>query len=209
MSLELMQRQAHLGDFPGFKAMFAELTRGGSCSRELRKILLDAYFVSSEAGRDSFVKFLIYVFKHLDISVDSRAPDGRTALMAASDGGYIEIVEELLDAGADPCLSQPDIGFTPLHYAARSNHIIACKLLIAKGSHPEAGDANGMTASWWAGELGHDALLDALQGIMPRPASPQLEEVFTALRAVHLKKGFKVKTAKPLKAKKKKPKRRK
>ena len=115
--------------------------------------------------------FLYTSFRNLKLDIDARAKDGRTALMIAAAGGHAMITEALLGAGADPNARQPDLGFNPLHYAARFNQLMVCRILIAKGANADSGDANGMTPSWWARELGHgEDLLASLEELLPVPS---------------------------------------
>lgn len=67
-----------------------------------------------------------------------------SGLLWACDRGYVELVKELLNAGAD--IEQKDnSGLTPLHYACMCDHLELAKLLISRGASPEAKDADGIT----------------------------------------------------------------
>src|SRR5262245_20997851 len=73
--------------------------------------------------------------------------------------GYVEMVRECLDAGADPSATNED-GFTALHCAAMGanladiNRIIdVMKLLVGAGSPIEAVGGGGRTALYLASEF--------------------------------------------------------
>ena len=57
----------------------------------------------------------------LDLELNVRLADGRTALMAAAEKGNDEILETLLIHGADPCIAD-DSGFNALHLACFNGH---------------------------------------------------------------------------------------
>lgn len=62
--------------------------------------------------------------------IDSRQEDGMTPLHCASINGDVEVVKELLEAGAS-VLSVTDDGWTPLHYAAGNGN--ASALQVCRG----------------------------------------------------------------------------
>ncbi|XP_077988319.1 tyrosine-protein kinase HTK16-like [Glandiceps talaboti] len=73
----------------------------------------------------------------LCVDVNARNSSGRTALHDAAYNGLDDIVNALLDAGANVnCKSSSFI--TPLHFACAGNRPSTCKLLLGKGSDPTA-----------------------------------------------------------------------
>ncbi len=82
-----------------------------------------------------------------------KAPDDSTEQSAqkllplhlALSRGYQEIIELLLEKGADPNAKAGDEGTTPMHIAATTNNQELVELLIKKGGNVNAVDANGAT----------------------------------------------------------------
>ena len=72
------------------------------------------------------------------------ANGGLTALHRAAAEGQTEIVEQLLDAGAE-IERRDDAGQTPLHHAVRSERAQTVALLLARGAEVDAEDGNGYT----------------------------------------------------------------
>ncbi len=65
----------------------------------------------------------------------------RSALSLAAACGYTDVIECLLDLGADINLNdQGDLGYTPIEHAAREDQIEALKLLIKKGAEIDKGN---------------------------------------------------------------------
>lgn len=87
-------------------------------------------------------------------------------LIQAAHLGELEIVEALLDAGADPKVSF--LGWTPLMHAAVNGHLEVVKCLIKRGQSPEAATEAGWTPAMAAAAGGHTHVLEFLvsQGIV-------------------------------------------
>ncbi|MBQ3446937.1 MAG: ankyrin repeat domain-containing protein [Synergistaceae bacterium] len=77
--------------------------------------------------------------------IDTRAYDGTTALILASNENYSPIIESLIRAGADVNASRSD-GITALMMAARKNAPTVMRILLKHGAAVRAKDTNGMTA---------------------------------------------------------------
>lgn len=58
---------------------------------------------------------------------------GTTALHHAAESGHLEVIEALLDAGADPTISDELYGGTPANWAAHGGHEDARALLLRRG----------------------------------------------------------------------------
>lgn len=81
---------------------------------------------------------------------------GATALMIAAADGRVDLVTELLAAGASPTTAMAD-GWTALHFAAVSDRPPVCALLMRAGANARAEDDEGITpvmAAWRAGAFG-------------------------------------------------------
>ena len=82
----------------------------------------------------------------VDVQVlDNRSnPNGRYPLNWAAWQGELEIINLLLDAGAE--VSKPNrTGFTPLHHAVESGAGAAAELLVKRGADLKAVNSAGMT----------------------------------------------------------------
>ncbi|CAO3590577.1 unnamed protein product [Absidia cylindrospora] len=77
--------------------------------------------------------------------VNTKDEEGLTALHHACDSGYTDVVQLLLDLGADINATTND-SETPLHYACISEQAAAAQLLIDKGCDIAIKDADGQTA---------------------------------------------------------------
>ena len=66
--------------------------------------------------------------------VNARGDGGWTALLSSSAQGYPEIMKVLLDAGANPDISNV-LGITPLMYGSRYGNVEVCKMLIDYGAY--------------------------------------------------------------------------
>jgi len=97
--------------------------------------------------------------------VDERWVDGHTSLLDAAREGHVEVVAELLGAGADPRIVDHLMRATPAHKAAYMGHADVLDLLAAHGGCDldAQGPYNGYTALHDAVWHGH---LDAVEALM-------------------------------------------
>ncbi|KAF4046853.1 Ankyrin repeat [Phytophthora infestans] len=77
-----------------------------------------------------------------------------TALLLACMAGHSSIVEQLLDAGADPQVEDAD-GNTPLHFTSRDGNYRATYLLLTAGADPDMPNELDETAFDMAEKQGH------------------------------------------------------
>ncbi|RYP43640.1 hypothetical protein DL768_009815 [Monosporascus sp. mg162] len=92
---------------------------------------------------------------------DFTARKRQTQLSWAAENGHKEIVQLLLDKGAET--DAKDNGDqTPLWWAAEKGHKEIVQLLLDKGAKTDAKDNNGLTPLWWAAEKGHKEIVQLL-----------------------------------------------
>ena len=70
--------------------------------------------------------------------------DGTRLLHIACKGGSVQVVEALLDFGADVDV-QDMFDDAPLHYAAPHNKADVCRVLLTRGANPDATNSDGET----------------------------------------------------------------
>ena len=102
-----------------------------------------------------------------------KPPNRKTPLHYAAQGGHRDVVELLLDKGAQ--VNCPNIaGETPLHYAASAETPDVAILLLARGANPKARTVSGRTAVGLATAWGRPATIRALieRGADPRETLP-------------------------------------
>jgi ankyrin repeat protein len=94
------------------------------------------------------------------VTVDSRAGDQATPLMAAALGNQVVIAELLLTKGAN-AMARNSGGLTPLHAAAYAGSVPIAKLLLGKGAVlDDADNKAGVTPLTVAGEENHVGLAE-------------------------------------------------
>ena len=118
---------------------------------------LTAQEIHEAAQKGDLVKVKTILAKHPD-SIHTKDQGGRTPLHWASWGVHKQIVEKLIEAGADVNVKDNNNN-TPLHLSCRKGDIEVSKLLIDKGSDIHAKNWNGSTPLHLASVSGNDTLV--------------------------------------------------
>jgi hypothetical protein len=104
-------------------------------------------------GRDH-LDIVQLLYEHGAI-VDVQGKCKRTPLITAPDGGHCEIVEWLLNRGADPNLREDEGFLTPLHVAAGRGQVEISRMLLQHKVDQNALDKHGQTPLHLASQQGH------------------------------------------------------
>lgn len=96
-------------------------------------------------------------------SVDAKDSNGRTALLYASSGPFPETVGLLLREGAGVDVQGLTEGFTALMMAAAEGYVEVVRVLLLNGATIDIIDKDGDTATSFARDKGHTAVLKLLE----------------------------------------------
>jgi hypothetical protein len=99
--------------------------------------------------------------------------EGRTPLLAAAEGGNVEIINALLVEGLDPSRSDKR-GETPLHAAIREGRTDAAIVLLENGADPNIANAEGGTPIYYAAVFKADA--EVFQALLNRGIDPDTRD---------------------------------
>lgn len=91
----------------------------------------NALHIASHKGQAAIIRMLLATKSHLD--VDSMTSDGRSALHIAALAQHVDVVEELLRAGANALLRDGE-GQTAMHMAAQSGNIAVARQILSECS---------------------------------------------------------------------------
>ena len=94
-------------------------------------------------------------------NIDHQGSYGNSALMKAAREGNLQIVSDLIDAGADIHLKNVD-GNTALWLACFSEDLNVVKLLISKGIEIDTINVNGVTSLMYAASSGKEEMVTLL-----------------------------------------------
>jgi len=97
-----------------------------------------------------------------DVNARAQSRQEKTLLHEAVDSGHKELVQYLLDKGADINAKERQ-GWTPLHMASAAGEREIVELLLTKGAALNVGDIRGGTALWYAKERGNKEIVGLLR----------------------------------------------
>lgn len=120
----------------------------------------------------------------LDAGADANGPyiSGQNVLHHAVDNGDVEMVNLLLDAGANP-LHEDGNGMTPVHHSAkRGGPIEVLKTLLDRGGRPGAGK-NHSRPLHWAIDHGH---VEHARTLLAGGADPNAQSTYLERTALHI-----------------------
>ena len=114
--------------------------------------LEELFFDAAEEGN---IGLMIYLVRYQKVNVNARDVAGKTALMYAASGGYLKIMDFLIQNGAN-INARSDDNKSVLMYAAIGGHLDVIKYLVEekKVNITEKNNAD-MTAFIWAAAYGH------------------------------------------------------
>lgn len=115
--------------------------------------------IATKKGNGTMVKLLLGVKAKVDTPA---VVSGLTPLMMACMGSHPELVELLLDRGADPDTEDQD-GNTSLHFACAKGNYRATYLLLTAGADPDMPNARDETAFDVAAQQGHSHITYLLE----------------------------------------------
>ncbi|NMM27825.1 MAG: ankyrin repeat domain-containing protein [Glaciimonas sp.] len=152
--------------------------QGGS--KKVIEVLIDARNIDYEARAfNGNTALMLAAYKELPQVVQTLLDKGAevnrpgwTALHYAATVGNNDIVRLLLDKFAYIDAASPN-GTTPVMMAARSGHILTVKLLLDEGADATLKNQLGMSAIDFAVKFGHKDIAEGLQYRLEKAGNPQ------------------------------------
>ena len=131
--------------------------------------LINSLILATQENNLPLVRSLIHE-QNAPVNGSSLSNGGLTALMIASQYGHLEIVKELLIAGADPNASRTDDGATALMLASLQGYLEVVQELLKAGANPNAATIEvGETSLMYSSQNGR---LDITHELLMRGANP-------------------------------------
>ncbi|VDM96170.1 unnamed protein product [Thelazia callipaeda] len=163
------------------------LERGSDINSHIETNRNTALTLACFQGRTDVVRLLL----EYNANVEHRAKTGLTPLMEAANGGYVEVGELLLSAGADPNTAPvPTSRDTALTIAADKGHHKFVEMLIHARAQIDVKNKKGCTALWLACHGGH---LETVQTLVKHEADVDSQDnrsvspLIIAFRRGHMK----------------------
>ncbi|KAG7344063.1 ankyrin repeat domain protein [Nitzschia inconspicua] len=129
---DYINRFAHSG---GSAVMFAAAGGHVECAKQLMDLGSDINAVAR--NKPGYLEKLRKMIEEGQVQEDEPHVDGVTAIHVAAQGGHLEMVKVLVEAGVEPSLSHlDDAGRSPLVLAVQGNYGEAASVLVQAGSDP-------------------------------------------------------------------------
>ena len=128
-------------------------------------------------GEPEIVRYLVGL---KDVDVNHKADDHFSALHYAVDEKHPNVVEVLIDAGAD-IETKDDKECSPLHLACTNEEIAIVKMLVKAGAQVCVKDNKGDTCLTLAAYNGHTEIVRYLVGLKDVDVNHKAEDHFSAL----------------------------
>ena len=96
------------------------------------------------------------------LDLNSSAGQGFAAIIGAASNGHLEIVRQLVTAGADVNVGRDEDGATAIVMAAQNGHAAVVQFLVDSGANANAVTEQQATALWLAAQNGHAAVVGPL-----------------------------------------------
>lgn len=143
-----------LANSGGSAVMFAAAGGHLECAKQLIELGADINDIARNA--DGYVEKLQKMIESGQVQEEDPHIDGVTALHVASEGGHLDVVNLLLEIGAESSLAHLDDGKrTPLTLAVAGNHAEVARVLVGAGADPNTPYIDGDGES-------HNLLFDAI-----------------------------------------------
>ena len=107
-----------------------------------------ALHAASVSGKLKVVKILLAKPPRFNPNATDNV--GRTPLLLAAENGYDDIVDFLIDSGADPNYRHPESLMSTLDQAIKYDRSSTLQLLLLKGADPNKPNSMGLTPLVWA-----------------------------------------------------------
>ncbi|XP_059057121.1 ankyrin repeat and MYND domain-containing protein 2 [Achroia grisella] len=118
-------------------------------------------------GQNDLSEFKNILAQHKG-GVDFFDENGMTALQHAAYKGNKDMVQLLLDRGANVISGKHEYNYTALHFGALSGSSEVCKLLLDAGAQPTTTNSVGRTASQMAAFVGNHHTVATINNFIPR-----------------------------------------
>ena len=134
---------------------------------------------ASGAGHTETVRYLVGL---KDVEVNHKKNNGVTALHCAVQKGHVDVVQVLIDAGAD-IDAKNEVGRSPLMFASIKGHLDVVKVLVEAGAGVRATNNDGDTCLLIAANFGHTETVRYLVGLKDVDVNHQGTYNHTALHS--------------------------
>ena len=94
--------------------------------------------------------------------LNARDSEGYTAVLWAVTMNATDLLDVLIDHGADINVTTAHQGYTPLHIACKKNHAQNCRLLLSHGAEVNVKARDYTTPLYWAVERCNEDMVESL-----------------------------------------------